>query len=107
MPQKYYKDTLIYAQDYPLQFRNQELPLISHFNFSLKQGERIFLHGKMAVGKVTFMKQILAAIQKGAAHVIGADRQEEESVVSGELMVRPGPHIFIYQSGYRFLAWNN
>ena len=52
MPQKYYKDTLIYAQDYTFQFRDQELPLIGHFNFSLKQGERIFLQGKMAVGKV-------------------------------------------------------
>lgn len=44
-PEKYYKDTLIYTQDYSFQFPDQELPLISHFSFSLKQGERIFLHG--------------------------------------------------------------
>ena len=44
-PEKYYKDTLIYSQDYSFQFPDQELPLISHFSFSLKQGERIFLHG--------------------------------------------------------------
>lgn len=36
---------MIYVQDYSFQFPDQKLPLISHFYFSLKQGERIFLHG--------------------------------------------------------------
>lgn len=103
MPQKYYKDTLIYAQDYTFQFRNQELPLISHFNFSLKQGERIFLHGKNGCGKSTFMKQILAVSNGSGTCGIGADRQEEKPVVSGELKVCPGLHISYISQDTGFL----
>ena len=103
MPQKYYKDTLIYAQDYTFQFRNQELPLISHFNFSLKQGERIFLHGKNGCGKSTFMKQILAVSKGSGTCGIGADRQEEKPVVSGELMVCLGLHISYISQDTGFL----
>ncbi len=103
MPQKYGKDTLIYAKDYSFRFTDQELPLIRHFDFCLKQGERVFLQGKNGCGKSTFIKQILAMSEENDPGSREIKMGEASFVVSGELKVGSGLHISYINQDTGFL----
>lgn len=72
-PQKYHKEVLISAKQYKFAYEetreNQRKEILSNFDFELRQGERVFLHGQNGCGKSTFLKSILAhgggKVQKG------------------------------------------
>ncbi len=103
MPQKYFKDTLVCARDYSFRFADSDSPLISNFNFSLKQGERIFLHGRNGCGKSTLIKQILAAAERGSQPVHTEEKPGGLPVVSGELKVGSGLAISYINQDTAFL----
>lgn len=64
MPQKYHKEVLISAKQYKFSYEetkeSQRKEILSDFDFELRQGERVFLHGQNGCGKSTFLKSILA-----------------------------------------------
>lgn len=62
MPLKHFKETLILARDYGLQYRDASEPVFSGLNLEVKQGERIFLHGSNGCGKSSLIKAILAKV---------------------------------------------
>lgn len=96
-PLIYHKDRLVQAVDYSFQFEGTEEPFISHFNFELKNGERVFLHGMNGCGKSTLIKQIL--LQAGEK-----DLQEPAGIrIQGELMTGSGLKISYIQQDTGFL----
>lgn len=68
-PLKHYKDKLITMEDCTIAYIGGDLSnpddiytekeIVSHFNFELRQGERIFLQGKNGCGKSSIIKAIL------------------------------------------------
>ena len=77
MPLSYHKEVLVSAREYSLKYENAGQTVLLNFNFELKQGERVFLHGKNGCGKSSFIKAILArASQKEFKNVI------EEGILS-------------------------
>lgn len=65
-PMKHHKELLIKADNYGISYVNADenstdkyKPVFQNFNFELRQGERIFLHGKNGCGKSSFIKAIL------------------------------------------------
>lgn len=57
-PLTHYKDTLIKMEDCTIAYRDEN-EIVSHFNFELKQGERVFLQGRNGCGKSSIIKAIL------------------------------------------------
>ncbi|MBQ4523712.1 MAG: ABC-F type ribosomal protection protein [Lachnospiraceae bacterium] len=60
MPLSYHKDVLISAREYSLKYEDAGQAVLQDFTFELRQGERVFLHGKNGCGKSSFIKSILA-----------------------------------------------
>ena len=58
-PLTHHKDTLITLRDCTLQYNGADAPAVSGLTFSLRQGERIALHGMNGCGKSTLMRAIL------------------------------------------------
>ena len=58
-PQQYFKEVLVQARNYGISYKNQNKQVFEDFNFTLHQGERVFLHGKNGCGKSSFLKAIL------------------------------------------------
>ncbi|MCR5121759.1 MAG: ATP-binding cassette domain-containing protein [Ruminococcus sp.] len=67
-PLKHYKETLVTVRGCTLQYKGADEPVCRGLTFSVKQGERIALHGANGCGKSTLMRVIL---QK--AGVLAAD----------------------------------
>ncbi len=61
-PQQHYKEVLLSAKDYSFRYNDSEKKVIDHFDFELRQGDRVFLHGKNGCGKSSFIKAVLARI---------------------------------------------
>lgn len=63
MPKKHHKEVLISTKQckmaYPKSKGQDGKEVFSDFDFELRQGERVFLHGKNGCGKSTFLKSIL------------------------------------------------
>lgn len=103
MPQRYRKDILISARDYSFQFEDSKVPLITHLNFTLRQGERVFLYGENGCGKSTFIKQILAAAKDNSKVETPVQEQTSHCVTSGELQVGSGLQISYISQNTDFL----
>ena len=58
-PLKHYKETLVTVRDCTLQYNGADKPVCSGLSFTVKQGERIALHGANGCGKSTLMRVIL------------------------------------------------
>lgn len=58
-PQKFHKEVLVQAQNFGITYQDHTEQVISEFEFTLQQGERVFLHGKNGCGKSSFLKAIL------------------------------------------------
>lgn len=74
-PLKHHKDSLITLRDCTLQYEGAAAPVCSGLSFSLRQGERIALHGLNGCGKSTLMRAILQTAgilpQDDALHISG------------------------------------
>ena len=62
MPLKYHKEELIWANHYDLRYKDAKQSVLEGFDFSLKRGERVFLHGKNGCGKSSLIHAILAHV---------------------------------------------
>ena len=103
MPQRYSKDIFISARDYSFQYEDSNIPLIAHFNFTLRQGERVFLYGENGCGKSTFIKQILVAARDNSKVETPVQEQTSHYVTSGELSVGSGLKISYISQNTDFL----
>lgn len=63
---EYHKNTLIYAKDLSIQYKADSKAVLQDFNFELRRGERVFLHGKNGCGKSTFIKAILSGFENNS-----------------------------------------
>ena len=77
----HYKDKLLEVRDYSLQYESAEEPLFSGLTFTLRQGERIALHGANGCGKSTLLHQILQCA--------GAEVHHLPLTASGTLALAP------------------
>ncbi len=62
-PLQHHKEVLISAKDYSLMYHDSKKSVINHFNFGLRQGDRVFLSGKNGSGKSSFIKAVLSGIE--------------------------------------------
>lgn len=63
MPVRHHKEVLVAARDYGIAYRmeNEDChEVFTQFNFELRQGERVFLHGENGCGKSSLIKAILS-----------------------------------------------
>ena len=60
MPMQHHKEVLIAARDYGIAYCADSRAIFANFNFELRQGERVFLHGENGCGKSSLIKAILA-----------------------------------------------
>lgn len=74
MPMQYHKEVLIAAREYGIAYRMTNgsanvTEVFRDFNFELRRGERVFLHGENGCGKSSLIKAILAhSAEKGGMH---------------------------------------
>lgn len=59
MPLSHHKDTLLRVRDYGLTYAGASHPTLANLTFSLRQGQRIALHGENGCGKSTLLQMIL------------------------------------------------
>lgn len=57
---EYHKNTLIFAKDLSVKYSEDSSVALRNFDFEIKRGERVFLHGKNGCGKTTFINSILS-----------------------------------------------
>ena len=60
---KYHKNTLIYAKDLSIRYGADGPAVLRNFDFEIREGERVFLHGKNGCGKSTFINAILSGCE--------------------------------------------
>lgn len=82
MPLSHFKKTLLYASHYGLKYQGMDKALFQDLNFTLQQGERLFLAGANGCGKSSLIQAIL---QKS-----GMEEVREGLEESGTLQPAPG-----------------
>ena len=85
-PLTHFKDTPVTVRDCALQYEGAAAPMCSGLTFSVKQGERIALHGTNGCGKSTLMRVILQTAgvlpPEDALHVTGICETASRLVIS-------------------------
>lgn len=95
MPMKHYKETLVSARDFSIQYKDAKEVLFQNLSLEIKQGERVFLNGNNGCGKSSLIKVILAtADNKNYEDVSGrqfkaASEAVEKMQFSGSFEVAP------------------
>ena len=56
---EHHKEVLLTVKEYGLTYPDTETPVLQNLSMELRQGERVFLHGKNGCGKTSFIKAIL------------------------------------------------
>ena len=82
MPLGHFKQKLVTAYHYGLQYKDESTPLFENLSFEICQGERIFLKGANGCGKSSLIKAILqkTVLQKA---VLQQPMNEKENGYSG------------------------
>ena len=79
MPLAHFKETLLYVNHYGLSYQGMDQPLFQDLNFTLRQGERVFLAGANGCGKSSLFRAIL---QKN-----GMEKTQENLTEDGTLQM--------------------
>lgn len=82
MPLKYHKELLVSMVDYCFRYADSDKMLFEHFNLEIRQGERVFLHGKNGCGKSTLIQEIL---KNGGAGLKISYISQDTSFLKGSL----------------------
>lgn len=83
MPMRHHKEVLIAARDYGIAYGVQEI--FRDFNFEVRRGERVFLHGENGCGKSSLIKAILARCAAGSS--VGIMRENGTLTTASGLIV--------------------
>lgn len=93
-PLYHYKNVLVEAKNYGFEYEGASSPVFEHLNMEIRQGERVFLHGKNGCGKSTFIKDILkhnvAGSTSGAKLCTITDQNEISGREQGSLITASG-----------------
>ena len=100
-PVLHHKEVLVSAKDYSLRYRDSKKPVINHFNFELRQGDRVFLDGKNGSGKSSFIKAVLSEIE-------GMDNSDFKELIEekGTLEIASGLIVSYINQDTSFLKGN-
>ena len=79
---EYHKNTLIFAKDLSIKYGADSPAVLQNFDFEIKQGERVFLHGKNGCGKSTFLNAILSGCDNNNSFKTGTLKVGAGLVVS-------------------------
>lgn len=94
-PMMHHKKILVKAEKYYLQYEDAQVSLLSDFDFTLEQGDRVFLHGKNGCGKSSLLKAILQHS--------GMGEEAFEVIEGGSLWTAPGMVISYVNQDTSFL----
>jgi lincosamide and streptogramin A transport system ATP-binding/permease protein len=95
MPLAHFKETLLYVNHYGLRYQGMDQPLFQDLNFTLRQGERVFLAGANGCGKSSLFWAIL---QKN-----GMEETQENLKEDGTLQMASGLTISYINQDTSFL----
>ena len=95
MPLAHFKETLLYVNHYGLSYQGMDQPLFQDLNFTLRQGERVFLAGANGCGKSSLFRAIL---QKN-----GMEKTQENLTEDGTLQMASGLTISYINQDTSFL----
>lgn len=96
MPMQHHKEVLITAKDYGIAYGEGDTEVFHDFNFELRRGERVFLHGENGCGKSSLIKAVLArcADNAGGVQESGTEDRRMDGIVvmreSGTLTTASG-----------------
>lgn len=100
-PLEYHKERLIYARNLTVKYQPEGPEVLKDFQFELKRGERVFLHGKNGCGKSTFLKAALSAAMPKT--FMPEALMSEPLLISGELNVGSGMTVSYINQDTSFL----
>ena len=95
-PLQHYKETLLTVKDYSIRYKDAQKPVFEHLEFTLKQGDRLFLNGKNGCGKSSLIKAVLSRIGQNA----------ETTKETGTLTIAPNLVISYINQDTSFLQGN-
>lgn len=67
-PLEHHKDVLVYSKGYTVQYLGSEAPVFADLALTVRQGDRIALHGRNGCGKSTLIHRILEKADVGNFH---------------------------------------
>lgn len=94
-PLEHFKEKLLSADKYGLQYAGSDKPLFEALSFEVCQGERVFLHGANGCGKSSLIKAVLRRIE--------GKESESDVVESGSLRVASGLKVSYIDQDTSFL----
>lgn len=94
-PLEHFKEKLLLADKYGLQYADSDKPLFEELSFEVCQGERVFLHGANGCGKSSLIKAVLRRIE--------GKESESDVVESGSLRVASGLRVSYIDQDTSFL----
>lgn len=99
-PLQHYKETLLTVKDYGIRYKEGQKPVFDHLEFTLKQGDRLFLNGKNGCGKSSLIKAVLS-------HINGkSEGQNLRLVETGTLAIAPNLVVSYINQDTSFLQGN-
>lgn len=86
-PLEHYKETLLTVKDYSIRYEDAQAPVFENLEFTIKQGDRLFLNGKNGCGKSSIIKAILTRLGHKTQITAGKRCSESnpEAVVAEEI----------------------
>lgn len=83
MPLTHHKEVLVSARGYGIRYPDAGKPVFRDFDLELRQGERVFLHGKNGCGKSSLIKAVERRAAPGNEAAGGAKETAERYGASG------------------------
>lgn len=81
---KHHKEVFVTARQYGITYHGTSAPVFRGLDFELRQGERIFLHGKNGCGKSSLIRAILMHIENKTAFQPGSAAENATEEASAE-----------------------
>lgn len=88
-PLEHYKETLLTVKDYSIRYEDAQATVFENLEFTIKQGDRLFLNGKNGCGKSSLIKAILSRLGQKTEGTTGKRYSESkgEAVLTEEIKV--------------------
>lgn len=86
-PLRHHKEVLVAARQYGLGYGKDVDMVFRNFNFEVRQGERIFLHGKNGCGKSSLIKAVLRHVEGDDAGTVSCLAEEGTLTTASGMVV--------------------